>query len=167
MNGPRPSMLRAALIGGAVGGALSGLPVIKLLNCFCCSLVIGAGFLAAYLYSGECRRAGVDFDPSSGALVGLLAALFYAMADALVQALFLVVGQAWMGSIFEMIQRSGQQIPPQVSALLDFVKRGGLLVLLPFQFGLALLIGGVFSTIGGLIGGAVFRTEPAPSAPPV
>ena len=50
-----PSVWKPAAIGGLAFGVLGGMPVVQYLNCLCCVLVIGAGFLAAYLYSRECQ----------------------------------------------------------------------------------------------------------------
>ena len=43
------SRLQPAIIGGAVIGVLSALPLISAGNCCCCLWVIGGGAVAAYL----------------------------------------------------------------------------------------------------------------------
>ena len=57
----RPSMLKPTLIGGGVAGLLGGLPLIGAINACCCALIIGGGFLAAFLYSKECQGVGAEF----------------------------------------------------------------------------------------------------------
>ena len=66
MDNRAPSMLKATLIGGLTAGVVSGLPFVSALNACCCALVIGGGFLAAFIYSRDCQRAGVAFRPGSG-----------------------------------------------------------------------------------------------------
>jgi len=62
MEQGRPGMLKPAIVSGAILGALSGLPGFDLFNCCtCCSLAVGAGFLASYLYSRESIRRGASF----------------------------------------------------------------------------------------------------------
>ena len=79
-----PPMLKSTLVGGGLLGAFSGLPYVFSLNTCCCALVACGGFLAAFLYSRECRQREVDFGPSSGAGVGLVAGLFYTIGTAAV-----------------------------------------------------------------------------------
>ena len=49
MTDSSPSMLKSTLIGGLSLGILAAMPVIGVLNCACCALVIAGGFLAAFL----------------------------------------------------------------------------------------------------------------------
>jgi len=73
--------------------------------------------------------------------------------------------------IREQVEQSGN-LPPEALDLLDQVSGflaesgGGLLFIIAFGF--SLLLGAVFCTVGGLIGGAVFKKDPpAPAAPAV
>ena len=79
MDKTSPSKLKSALIGGAPLGLLGGIPVI---NVGCCLWTLGAGFLAGFLYSKECKNAGARFGTGPGALVGLFAGLFYTLIAA-------------------------------------------------------------------------------------
>jgi len=51
MNNQAPSMLKPALISGVAFGVAGAIPVINWINCACCALIIGCGFLSAFLYS--------------------------------------------------------------------------------------------------------------------
>jgi len=160
-----PSMLRATLIGGSVFGVIAAVPILGALNCACCALVAGGGFLAAYLYSKECRDAGAAFTPGNGALVGLVAGLFYALAGTVVGAVF----KAIMGppDLDQMMHAMEQfDLPPEVvdQASIWFERFAGVMGIV-LGFFVSLLLAAVFSTLGGLIGGAVFKVEPAPPAP--
>ena len=164
MNNNSPSMLKATLIGGALFGFAAGLPLVGALNCACCALIIGGGFVAAYLYSKECRGQDVAFGPGPGALVGLVAGLFYAIANTLTSGVVqLVTGQS-IEQVLEQIESMGQEIPPKAEPFIEFMTSAGPLVLLVMGFFFSLLLAAVFSTIGGLIGGAVFKVTPAPPA---
>ena len=70
MDDRSPSMLKPTLIGGGVAGAVASLPLVGALNCLCCSLIIAGGFLAAFLYSKECRAQGVEFGARNAWVVG-------------------------------------------------------------------------------------------------
>ncbi len=163
MNGSPPSMLKPALIGGAVFGLLAGIPLVGALNCLCCSLVMGGGFLASFLYSKECRAVGAEFRPGNGAMVGLVAAPFYAIVGTIVSGVFqMLMG----GSIMEQLEQArqmGAEIPPEVE---EFFASSGTALLIGAGFLITLVLAAVFSTIGGAIGGAVFKVEPPAAAPP-
>ena len=163
MDDNSPSMLKPTLIGGLVCGVAGGLPFIGAINCACCLLVIAAGFIAAYLYSGQCKQAGIEFRPGNGALIGLVAGLFYAVGHTASGAFFLPKIDD-IDEIMEQMEQSG--MPPEAldgaAKFLElFASGGGIL----FLFFFMLLVGAVFSTIGGLIGGAVFKTAPSAPAP--
>jgi hypothetical protein len=167
MNDRSPSMLRSTLIGGGVAGVVSSLPLIGALNCLCCALIIGGGFLAAFLYGKECSARGVSFGPRNAWVVGLVAGLFYALAATVVGGLIqIVMPPPDPEQILEML-RQYTEVPPEAE---DFVHQfagggvSGFKLLIGFFFNL--ILAAVFSTIGGLIGGAVFKHEPPPPAPP-
>jgi hypothetical protein len=165
-----PSVWKPAAIGGLSFGVLGGLPVVQYLNCLCCVLVIGAGFLAAYLYSRACQQAGVEFGPGNGAMTGLAAAPFYALASSLIGGLvFAAVGaESFQESIDEaMRQVEGSGGDAQmVERIGQFLENTGPFVLILLGFGFTLLLALVFSTVGGVIGGATFKHVPPRPAPP-
>lgn len=163
----RPSMLKPAAIGGSLFGLLAGLPLVGALNCACCALVIGGGFFAGWLYSRACAGAGVVFSPGNGALLGLSAAPFYALVSSILQAVLSSVSPEQIDQIVEQLEQAN--LPPEVVEKIARFVEGGtgpLGWLFFFLFGLA--IAAIFSTVGGLIAGAVFKvTPPAAPAPPV
>ena len=80
-----PSLIKPALISGVIFGFVISIPGFDLVNaCTCCSMILGAGILAAFLYSRDCERSGVEFSAGQGALVGLVTAMFLAPTNALV-----------------------------------------------------------------------------------
>lgn len=164
----RPTMLKAALIGGTAFGVAGGLPLIGAINCLCCALIIGAGLTAAYLYSNECKTAGVEFGAGAGAKLGALAGLFYTLAQSIIGGLVqLVMGAPDPQEILDQIDSSGS-IPPELMESLEryipmMMGGGGILIGVVMTLMLAL----IFATIGGLIGGSVFKVAAAgpPSFP--
>jgi hypothetical protein len=162
----RPSILKPTLIGGAVFGVLGGLPFISALNMCCCLLVMGGGFLAAYLYSKDCKSMGAEFRAGGGAKVGVVAGVFYWLVSSIVQGLSKLV---FPGPDFDQIldQMESSGAPPEVVETMEPIFEtlggaGGIVIML----GAGLVLALAFSTIGGLIGGAVFKVEAPPAAPP-
>jgi hypothetical protein len=161
MDDRSPEMLKPTLLGGAVFGVAAAVPFLNLINCACCALAIGAGFLAAYLYSQECKSQGAAFRPGQGALVGLVAGAFYALTLTLVNALILLaVGDPVTPLLVEWF-RSMPNFPPEaIDAMEQEMAQGLNVAKMVLGFFINLLTGAVFATLGGLIGGAAFRFEP-------
>jgi hypothetical protein len=156
-------MLKPTMIGGLVAGVAGGLPIIGALNCACCALIIGGGFLATFLYSKDCRLAGVRFTPGSGAQVGLIAGLFYAVASTIVSGIVNALFPKNLDQMVEMLEQF--DLPPEaVDSAMQFAEQSTSIVGIMIGFFFTLLLAAVFSTVGGLIGGAVFKYEPAPPA---
>ena len=162
-----PGLIKPALIGGVIFGFLGGAPLVEILNCACCILVIGAGFVAGLLYSRQCRESGVPFDPAGGAKVGFVAGLFYGFAETvtttLSRVLFHEAATEWVIDILEEIP----SIPDQVTEQMTRGWEQGFVAGTLWTLITAIAFGIIFATIGGLIAGAVFKTKPAPSVEPV
>jgi hypothetical protein len=161
MERTAPGFWIPALIGGAGFGVLSGLPVV---SCGCCAFALGAGFLGAFLYSKECRKVDFPFNAAGGAKIGLIAGV----AHGIVQWIIGTVVNRLMGSeqaLEDAIAQieSNPDIPPETADLIirgvEFMSGAGAVIVF-------LAIGIVFALIGGLIGGAIFKVEPATPAEP-
>lgn len=161
MDSRAPSILKATLIGGVVFGVLGGIPIV---NCLCCALMVGAGFLAAFLYSKECASASVEFKGGNGALVGLVASLFYAFASSVIGGIFSALMPSDPEQAMEMMEQFGMP-PESMEMAAKFLEGSTGFIGILLGFFITLLIAALFSTIGGLIGGAVFKVEPPPAPP--
>jgi hypothetical protein len=177
MNERSPEMLKPTLLAGALFGALAAVPYLNIVNfCTCCSMVVVAGFVASYLYSKRCREAGAEFRPGTGALVGLITGAFFALATTVVGAIFtLAIGKpeiVWfMDAMSEFVQQM-PDVPPEALDRLDEAREeatsgAGALGVFDIVSGFLFWVvaGAVFSTLGGLIGGAAFKVEPRTPAP--
>ena len=169
MGPTAPSMLKSALIGGAVAGFVAAVPFVgDILFACCCLPVVGGGFLAAFLYSRDCARVGARFDAGRGALVGLVSGLFYATVHTVGEALSRLVMPGGTEEELDQARQmlEGSELPPQTLDMIErmmslFMSWVGLLLI----FGLLLWLGAIFATLGGLIGGAVFKVEQRPDLP--
>jgi len=165
MDKQAPSMLKPALIGGGAFGVAAGIPIVNWLNCLCCALVIGGGFLAAYLQSKTCAEANVPFAAGNGALTGLFAAAFYAIAASVVGGVVAIITGQSFDQALQQAESMGAEIPPEAMEILEGLSAGGPMLFLLIGFGFNLLAGAIFSTAGGLIGGVAFKVEPRAAAP--
>lgn len=169
MSDRAPSLMMPALIGGGLGGLLSGIPKVGALNCACCALIASGGFLAAFLYSRQCESFGSAFTAGSGAKVGLAAAPVYAVIHTILLAVAIAVGGLDLVEIEERLEANPDVSPEMIEGILGIFESlsgvgGAFMVLI-----MTLILGAIFSTLGGLIGGAVFKKEAqaAPQEPPL
>ncbi len=166
MQAQAPSMIRPALIAGVAFGIAGAIPFLNLLNCACCALVIGCGFVAAYLQSQQAKTVGAPFLPSHGAQVGLLSGMIYGVVTTVVSAVFnFVLGLGDWQEIIDQMEEIGTLDPEVMDQVTRFMDSTGPSVMVLFGLFMSLLLGAIFATIGGLIGGSVFKFE-APAEPP-
>ncbi len=152
--------MQAALLGGLFNGVLSALPIVSLGNyCCCCAWVIGGGAVAAYI-DQQNNRAPIT--PARGARVGLLAGIVGAFVWLLLSRALDSVLAPYVQQLVTEIARNASDMPPEARAWLD--------ALASYEesryaagFVLMLVVGSVFSTIGGLIGAAYFRSGVPPA----
>jgi hypothetical protein len=146
-----------ALIGGLVMGVLTGLPLISAGNLCCCLWVLGGGVIAAYVLQ---QNEPAPITAGDGALVGLLAGVIGAFVYLIISIPISILVAPMERMIVErFIERMGD-MPPEFR---EFASRGvgtGLRLMLGFFFWL--FVGAAFSTIGGLIGQAIFQKKLPP-----
>ena len=166
MNGQAPSILKPALIAGTAFGIAGAIPVLNWINCACCALIIGCGFLAAWLYSQPLKAAGLGFTPGNGAIVGLASGAVYGVVTGIVSAaLNALLGIGEWDQIVDQLEEVGTMDPEVVDQVSRFMESTGPATLTLVGIFFSIVFGVVFATLGGLIGGAVFKAPPAASEP--
>jgi hypothetical protein len=166
MQAQAPSMIRPALISGVAFGIAGAIPFVNMLNCACCALIIGCGFVAAYLQAQQCKNVGAAFLPNHGAQVGLLSGLIYGAVTTVVSSLInLVFGFGDWQDIVGQMEEIGTLDPEVMDQMTRFMESTGPSVMVLMGLFISLLFGAIFATVGGLIGGSVFKVE-APDEPP-
>jgi uncharacterized membrane protein YedE/YeeE len=145
-------------------GVLSALPFVSAGNICCCLWVIVGGMLAAYLMQ---QNQTAPIQPGDGALVGLLAGLVGAVVQVLVSIpVSMLVGPMERAMVQRILEMAGS-MPPDMRDVFERYSREGqptALIVIGRVFGLMfwLCVGAVFSTIGGLIGAAIFKKNTPP-----
>ena len=138
---------KAALIGGALAGILSAIPIV---NYCCCLWAIGGGILAVFMYTKSTRAIVTPGDGAMiGAITGGVAALIYLVISLPINILF---GAA---AIAAQMSQAGVNLPVSGMAL----------VVVGVLIGAVLVF--IFTVIGGLIGAPIFgKGAGAPPPPP-
>jgi hypothetical protein len=156
--------LKPALLGGVALGVLSALPIVNAGNVCCCLWVVSGGLLAAYLLQAE---QPTPISAGDGAAVGLLAGLIGAVVwQVLAIPVDLMFGPL-MQRFAERVLSSAGDLPENVRPMFESMRQGTGFGILRFLVGLVftLVVSVAFSTVGGLIGAAMFAKK-APAAEP-
>jgi hypothetical protein len=163
----KPSYAQPAVIGGVIMGVLSALPVIAVGNVCCCLWLISGGAVAAYLLQ---QNQTAPLTPADGALVGLMAGVIGAFVRFAVgipiDFMLAPMEHAMLQRVLDM-----GTLPPEMRNVLEqYAGRdrelSGAFYIVSSVVGLMfwLFLGAIFSTIGGLIGALIFRTQTPPAA---
>ena len=155
-----------ALIAGAIFGFLSGVPVVGILNCACCSLVMGAGVLAAFLVA---RASDQPLTYGRAALAGLISGVIAAPVESITSFLFTVVlmGRSPSQQMEEMFDRASQYVGNAQEAM-RILNSIPMAVLMMVSTVILILLFAPFGALGGVIGCALFgRRATRPPAQPV
>jgi hypothetical protein len=150
------SKTQPAVIGGLVMGVLSALPLISAGNLCCCLWVVSGGVVAAYILQ---QNQAAALTPGDGAIVGLMAgvigAFVYLALSIPISILIAPMERMVMQRIVD-----NSNMPPEFRDYMGTYVGGGIRIALGFIF--MLFAGSIFSTLGGLIGAAIFRKTPPP-----
>ena len=149
MNGK----LKPAGIAGVACGIAAALPY---LDNVCCAFAIGAGVLGTYLYFNDLPAGPNRYGP--GAAVGLIAGIVAAIAATVVGAIRVAAG--WKAAdVDQALGMFGEMEVPQW--VVDLITTMGEVSVKMIAITLAVnLIGyAIASTIGGLVGGAIFAKK--------
>jgi hypothetical protein len=143
-------------------GVLTALPIVSAGNFCCCLWVISGGVVAAYMLQ---QATPAPLRLEDGAIVGLLAGVIGAVVYLLlsIPVTLLVAPMQRL-----LLTRLRDQMPPDLQRIFGGYTGAGLGLLVGFVAGFIfwLFIGAVFSTLGGMLGAAIFRKkEPPPVAP--
>ena len=145
-------------------GVLSALPIVAAGNLCCCLWVISGGVVAAYVLQ---QQQSTPIAEGDGALVGLLAGLIGAVVQAVVSIpITLLVGPMERALMQRIVEMAGT-MPPELRDAFERYGRDGqsdafFILGRVFAFMTGLFVGAIFSTIGGLLGAAMFKKRPPP-----
>ena len=164
----KPSKLTSALYGGLIMGAISGLPVLNIVNCFCCAGVLLGGFLSVMFYKNELSTTMPPLTSSDGMQLGALAGLFGALFGSILHILTLVaIGDVTSGMVLNILKN--MNLPPEaMDAIEQSIAQAGALTafVIVKQILISLIIDPLFGLLGGLIGFNVFKPKTPMMMPP-
>jgi uncharacterized protein involved in cysteine biosynthesis len=156
MSNQRQGMFTPALVGGAVAGVLTAIPLV---NCLCCLWIIGGAMLASYLLA---KNAAVSLTSGDGAIVGIFAGIVASVVDAVVSLPFQALNQQLIQRFTEQFSQFAKDMP---SGWEKWMERGtGQMSVAWFLFSLviSMAIFSAFGALGGVIGASLFGKKKTP-----
>ncbi len=162
----KPGKLMPALYGGVIMGVISGIPILSVVNCFCCAGIMLGGFMAVFFYKKDLTQSSPPLTNGDGLGLGALAGLVGAVVTVILTAVVHLVFGAAMGGGMQKLQDMGlgNQIPPETMKMIQGMMSDKGLIGITFVF--HLVIDPLFGLIGGLIGYAVFKSKTPQVMPP-
>lgn len=140
-------------------GVLSALPLISAGNLCCCLWMVSGGAVAAYALQ---QNQQTSITPGDGALAGLLAGIVGAFTYLVLSIPITILMAPMERVIMERIIRNAGSVPPEFR---DYVDTNiGTALRVAFGFFFILVFGCIFSTLGGLLGAAIFKKRLPPGA---
>jgi hypothetical protein len=158
------SKFQPALLGGLLLGVLSVLPLVNIGNACCCLWVVSGGAVAAYLLQ---KNQDAPITPGDGAAVGLLAGIIGAVVWQVLQVpVTLAMGPLVARMTDRMLNTA--DLPENVRPLFEMLRQNEGFSVVGFIIGgfFTLIVSVVFSSLGGVIGAAMFRVKAPPPPPP-
>ena len=150
----KASFRQPALIGGLVLGLLSALPIVSGGNVCCCLWLVTGGVVAAYVLQ---QQQSAPITPGDGALAGLLAGIVGAFVYLVVSIPVNLLLAPLERRVFERLRDSMQDMPAQLRNYANAPIALGIGTLLGFMF--MLVLGVIFSTLGGVLGAVLFTKK--------
>jgi hypothetical protein len=143
------NLVIVSLIGAAIGVFFSSMPVLNFTNCLCCAPYWAGAIFAVWLYRRMTFPGSLTL--GQGVIIGLVIGLLATAASFLLSLVGLVNTAELMNRVQSVISSNTDINLP--------VEQG-------FHFNCSCGVELIFGLIGGLIGGALFRTDKAAPPPP-
>jgi len=154
MNDKKTLVLTPALIGGAIAGLLSGIPIV---NCLCCLWIIGGAMLATYLLG---KNTPAPLASSDGAIIGVFTGIAAAVVKTIVELLLTPLTREFYQRLMERLAEYMQEMPPGFE---DMFGEGAFETTVPKILFELLVSGIIFSALGalgGIIAISLFKKKP-------
>jgi hypothetical protein len=133
-------------------GTLSALPIINIGNFCCCLWLVTGGVVAAYVLQ---QNQEPPITAGDGALAGLVAGIAGAFIYLVLSIPITILMAPMQRAMMERIINNTEGMPPEFREYLGAYTGGAVQIVFGFLF--TLIFGAIFSTLGGLLGAAIFK----------
>jgi hypothetical protein len=149
------SKVQPAVVGGLAIGVLSALPIVSAGNLCCCLWIVSGGMIAAYLLQ---QNQATPITQTDGARVGFSAGLVGALVYLLLSIPIAILIAPLQRELLRRLIERTEGVPPELRSYVGSYVGGAIGIVLSFMF--MLVMGAIFSTVGGLLGAVLFRKPP-------
>jgi hypothetical protein len=150
MSDQRPGMFVPALIGGAIAGILSGIPII---SCLCCLWIIGGGMLAAYFLTKE---SSVMLTAGDGAIVGIFSGIIAAIVEVVASLPFQAFNEKIVQEIMDRFSGFYEEMPAGWESWFEGNGLEGSFIWTILGLGISMVVFSALGALGGIIGISLF-----------
>ena len=150
-----PKNLQPAILGGLLFGVLSALPIIKGGNACCCLWVITGGVVAAYLLQANHPYPITLADGAmTGALAGIIGAFLWVLISIPIDLLTAPLDERMKDFVL-----SSTDLPESMRQMIESMQQpsGPTALKVTGQLAFGVVVGCIFSTIGGILGAVFFQ----------
>ncbi len=107
----------AGAIGGAVAALTNALPIINMINCFCCLGIMSGGAVGLLFYDrNQPEREYIS--PALAVTIGLTGGIIGAFFSVILEGMVYMVLGDWQLEFMRMAMNNMQEIPPMLEELL-------------------------------------------------
>ncbi|MEO8663860.1 MAG: hypothetical protein ABI462_00075 [Ignavibacteria bacterium] len=153
-----PNKITPIIYGTATMTLIAILPVLNLINVFCCAGIIAGGFVGVYTYWKQIKDTGLQLTTKDGGMIGILCGILSAVfvtGFGLVISLFSESNP--MLEVMKSIDEFGFQIPPEMTQYLEkfsneFNEHGFSPTITIFSFIFNIVLYPLFGSIGAILG---------------
>ncbi len=175
----KPNKLIPVLIGGCSMAAVSVIPMINLINCLCCAGIMGGAIVGVWFYKKNfppnevfTTSHGAGIGALSGVVGGFLTSAFTALTLGMFSSHFSLTFQETIDEAFQQMHvvNDPNAVEQARQALVALASQPFFTFALVLVSSLLIFVG--FGTLGGVIGGSIFKTRfiqqyPPPAQPPL
>ena len=158
-----PNKLTPVIISAAVMVALSSIPLLNLINTFCCMGIILGGFLGVTYYAKQLTSNNLLLTQKDSLLIGVLSGIIAAIINTgvgLAISLFSKINP--MAELMDAMSQIGKEMPPEAIQILDklsqeFTKYGYSPTLTIITFVMNIILYPLFGMLGSFIAYQIYK----------
>jgi hypothetical protein len=165
-----PNRIKPIIYGTATMTLIAIIPVLSLINIFCCAGIIIGGFVGVYTYWKQLHSSGIALTTKDGGMIGILCGILSAVfvtGFGLLLSLFSDTNP--MLEVMNMFDEIGIQLPPEMSQYLEkfsneFNEHGFSPSITIISFISNMILYPLFGSVGALLGVSFLNKKNIPPA---
>ncbi|UCE22048.1 MAG: hypothetical protein JSV46_07500 [Candidatus Aminicenantes bacterium] len=154
MNEQKTLVLTPALIGGAIAGVLSGIPIV---SCMCCLWIIGGAILSTYLLG---KNTPTPLASSDGAIIGVFTGIVAAVVKTILDVILTPLNKEIYLRLMERFAEYMQEMPPGFEEMFSESSFETTVPKILFELLISGIIFSALGALGGIIGISLFKKKP-------